>query len=99
MVHDLALVLAAVVVGLPLCLVVFGWLPLRVRWIRRASAAAALRDAESGRDLLALRALAGQPLRRLTKLDPEIAQAWRRGDTEAVDALARQHIRTVVPAP
>lgn len=87
-VHDLALVLAAVVVGLPLCLVVFGWLPLRVRWMRRAGAADALRRAGTGRDLLALRALASQPLRRLSTLDPDIAAAWRRADPDAIEALA-----------
>jgi hypothetical protein len=92
-VHQLALALSVAVVALPLALVLFGWLPLRVRWMRRAGAAVALRDGRSGRDLLALRALAGQPLRRLTKLDPEIAQAWRRGDTDAVDALASLELR------
>jgi hypothetical protein len=92
-VHQLALVLSVALVALPLALVLFGWLPLRVRWMRRAGAAAVARDGRSGRDLLALRALAGQPLRRLTRLDPEIAEAWRRGDTEAVDALASLELR------
>jgi hypothetical protein len=92
-VHELALILAIAVVAVPLALVLFGWLPLRVRWIRRAGAAAALRGAESGRDLLALRALARQPLRRLTVLDPDIASAWRRGDPGAVEALAALELR------
>jgi hypothetical protein len=87
-VHQLALVLAVAVTAVPLGLVLFGWLPLRVRWMRRAGAAAAMRRAGAGRDLLALRALASQPLRRLTALDPDIAAAWRRGDPTAVDALA-----------
>jgi hypothetical protein len=94
-VGDLALVLSLALVAVPLGLVLFVWLPLRVRWIRRASAAAALRGAVSGRDLLALRALARQPLRRLAKLDPEIASEWRRGNPEAVDALARLELRTL----
>lgn len=92
-VHELAVVLAIAVVAVPLGLVLFVWLPLRVRWIRRAGAAAALRDAKSGRDLLALRALARQPLRRLTALDPDIASAWRSGDPGAVDALATLELR------
>jgi hypothetical protein len=92
-VHQLAVALAVAVLAVPLALVVFGWLPLRVRWMRRAAAAAALRPAGAGRDLLALRALAGQPLRRLTALDPEIAAAWRRGDPAAVDALASLELR------
>jgi hypothetical protein len=92
-VHELALVMAAAFVAVPLGLVLFGWLPLRVRWMRRAGAAVALRGGEAGRDLLALRALARQPLRRLTALDPDIAAAWRRGDPTAVDALAALELR------
>jgi hypothetical protein len=75
--------------------VLFVWLPLRVRWVRRASAAARLRDVSSGRDLLALRALATQPLGRLVRLDPQIAAAWRRGDPDAVEALARLQLRSL----
>ncbi len=69
----------------------FGWLPLRLRWMRRAGAAVKLRG--SSRDLLALRALANQPLRRLAALDPGIAAAWRRGDPAAVEALAALELR------
>ena len=79
----------------PLGLVLFGWLPLRLRWMRRAGAARALRNAPAGRDLLALRALAGQPLRRLTRIDPDVAQAWRRGDQATVDALAALELRAL----
>jgi hypothetical protein len=94
-VGDLALALSLALVAIPLGLVLFVWLPLRVRWIRRANAAAALRGAVSGRDLLALRALARQPLRKLAKLDPEIASEWRRGNPDAVEALARLELRTL----
>jgi hypothetical protein len=92
-VHQLALVVVAIVLAVPLGLVLFGWLPLRVRWIRRAGAAATVRRMEGGEDLLALRALATQPLRRLTGLDPDIAQAWRRDDPAAVAALAALELR------
>ncbi|HEV7897977.1 MAG TPA: hypothetical protein VGP31_09060 [Planosporangium sp.] len=92
-VHQLAVALAVAVLTVPLALVVFGWLPLRVRWMRRAGAAAALRRAGAGRDLLALRALANQPLRRLAALDPDIAAAWRHGDPAAVEALASLELR------
>jgi hypothetical protein len=95
LVGDLALVLSLALVAVPLGLVLFVWLPLRVRWIRRASTAAALRRAVSGRDLLALRALATQPLRKLTRLDPEIAALWRRGNPEAVEALAALELRSL----
>ncbi len=94
-VGDLALALSLALVAIPLGLVLFVWLPLRVRWIRRASAAAGLRGGTAGRDLLALRALATQPLRRLAGLDPQIAAAWRRGDPDAVDSLAALQLRSL----
>ncbi|MBQ1075555.1 hypothetical protein KBX06_20645 [Micromonospora sp. C31] len=88
LVDQLALALAVAVLVFPLGLVLFGWLPLRVRWMRRAASAAKLAAAPAGRDLLALRALATQPLGRLTRIAPDVAEAWRRGDHATVDALA-----------
>jgi hypothetical protein len=92
-VNDLALALSLGLLVFPLGLVLFVWLPLRVRWMRRAGAAASLRAAPAGRDLLALRALATQPLRKLTRIDPDVAQAWRRGDEDAVAALAALELK------
>ena len=92
-VDQLALIMALVAVAVPLALVLFLWLPLRLRWMRRAGVAATVRDAPAGRDLLALRALAGQPLNELARLGPDIAQSWRNGDAEAVDALAALELR------
>jgi hypothetical protein len=92
-VGNVALVMALVVVALPLALVLFLWLPLRLRWMRRAGVASAVRDEPAGRDLLALRALASRPLNELTKLGPDIAQSWRNGDASAVDALAALELR------
>ncbi|MFJ8582451.1 hypothetical protein [Micromonospora sp. NPDC093277] len=93
LVGQLALGLSIAVLILPLGLVLFGWLPLRLRWMRRAGAARALAAAPAGRDLLALRALAGQPLGRLTQIAPDVAEAWRRGDDATVDALAALELR------
>ncbi|MFE9692938.1 hypothetical protein [Micromonospora sp. NPDC005806] len=93
LVGQLALGLSIAVLVFPLGLVLFGWLPLRVRWMRRAGAAKALAAAPAGRDLLALRALAGQPLGRLTRIAPDVAEAWRRGDDATVDALAALELR------
>ena len=92
-VGDMAWVVALVAVAVPMALVLFGWLPLRLRWIRRAGVATTVRDQPAGRDLLALRALAGQPLNELAKLGPDIAQSWRNGDAAAVDALAALELR------
>ncbi|SNY34919.1 hypothetical protein [Paractinoplanes atraurantiacus] len=87
-VDQMAVIMALAAVAVPLALVLFVWLPLRIRWIRRAGVATSVRNDPAGRDLLALRALAGQPLNRLAKMGPDIAQSWRNGDPEAVDALA-----------
>jgi hypothetical protein len=92
-VGDLALALALALLVFPLGLVLFGWLPLRLRWMRRAGAASALRAGVAGRDLLALRALASQPLRRLAALGPDVAAGWRTGDPSTVDALAALELR------
>lgn len=94
-VHQMSWILAALALAVPLGIVLFIWLPLRVRWVRRAGAARKLRAVGAGRDLLALRALATQPLGALTSLDPQIAAAWRRGDPKAVDALAALQLRAL----
>lgn len=93
LVDQLAVALAVGLLIVPLGLVLFGWLPLRVRWMRRAASAAALAAAPAGRDLLALRALAGQPLRKLTRISPDVAEEWRRGDDTTVNALAALELR------
>lgn len=77
----------------PLGIVLLGWLPLRVRWMRRAGSATKLAAGPAGRDLLALRALATQPLGKLTRIGPDVAEAWRRGDDATVDALAALELR------
>jgi hypothetical protein len=87
-VHDVALTLSLALVVIPLAVVLLWWLPRRLAWMRHASAAARLRATPAGKDLLALRALATQPLPTLSNLDPDIASAWRRGDPTAVDRLA-----------
>ena len=92
-VGNLALALALLIVAVPLALVLFGWLPLRLRWMRRAAVAVRVRNEPAGQDLLALRALASRPLNELTKLGPDIAQSWRNGDPDAVRALAALELK------
>jgi hypothetical protein len=94
-VHNLALALVALVLIVPLALVLLGWLPLRLRWIRRATLAASLRSRPSGRDLLALRALTRQPLRRLVRIHPDPATAWRDSEPQAMESLAALELRTL----
>jgi hypothetical protein len=94
-VHGLAIALVVLVLVVPVALVLFGWLPLRLRWMRRAGLAAGLRDRTTGRDLLALRALTHQPLRRLLAVHPDPATAWRDHDPTAVTGLAALELRTL----
>jgi hypothetical protein len=94
-VHNLAVLLVVLLLVVPLSFVLFVWLPLRIRWIRRATYATALRGGRSGRDLLALRALANQPLQRLAKVHPDPASAWREGDETVLDTLAAMELRSL----
>jgi hypothetical protein len=92
-VDNLALTMALLIIAVPLALVLFGWLPLRLRWMRRAAVAVKVRNEPAGQDLLALRALATRPLNELSRLGPDIAQSWRNGDAEAVQALAALELK------
>ena len=86
-VAQLAFGAAVAIVVLAVIPVLTLWLFARVRYARAAAAAAALRTSDST-DLLALRALAGLPPRRLLRLSADPARAWRDGDAEVVDRLA-----------
>jgi hypothetical protein len=95
LIGDLALWLSISLLVFPLGLVILVWLPLRIRWIQRATAAAALRSQPAGQDLLALRALVTQPLRRLSRLDSDVASKWRTADPATLEALAALELRTL----
>jgi hypothetical protein len=69
------------------------WIPLRVSFIRKASAAQRFVDANEDLDLFALRALARQPLHVLARISDDPAGAWRRGDRAIIDALAELELR------
>ncbi|MFP5072693.1 hypothetical protein ACLFMI_23880 [Pseudonocardia nantongensis] len=82
-VADWAGVLIPLLLLLP---VLLGWLPLRLRYARRAGAAVGARGVAP--DLLAVRALARVPVARLTRIAPDPAAAWRSGGPEVVQRLA-----------
>ncbi|PRX97174.1 hypothetical protein [Allonocardiopsis opalescens] len=90
-VADVALALGLTTALLPILLVLAVWLPLRVLWIRKASAAHGLR--RDGVELLALRALTERPLRQLRKVSDDPAGAWRDGDPEVIRRLAELQLR------
>ncbi len=94
-VGDLATVLAWSTAVMPLLLALALWVPFRFQWMRAATAAVKVRKRPGGAELLALRALAKAPLRRLADLDDDVVSGWRNGDQNCVDALARLELRSL----
>lgn len=94
-VASLALSLPLLTAVLPLLLLASTWLPLRVRWVRRASSAKRLRGLapEARSRLLALRALTSASPSLVAGTHEDPAEAWRSGDRQAVEALADLELR------
>jgi hypothetical protein len=69
------------------------WVPIRIAFIRRATAARRFVDAAADLDLFALRAMARQPLHVLARIDDDPAGAWRRKDARVINALAELELR------
>jgi hypothetical protein len=92
-VENLARVLAVTTVLVPVLIVGLVWLVLRLRFVRRASAAQRFIDAAPDLDLFALRAMANQPMPRLARISDDPAGAWRRGDADVVHALGLLELR------
>lgn len=89
-VERLAVLTGVLVALVPILLLLAVWLPRRISWVVEASAASRLlRGSAAGADLLAVRALARQPLQRLAALGPDVVAGWKAGDPEATDRLAR----------
>ncbi|MFJ6113462.1 hypothetical protein ACIQC8_05020 [Agrococcus sediminis] len=79
---------------LPTLLVLLVWLLPRLRFATRARASAALARTREGRDLLALRAVATQPTRRLLATVADPVAAIRTGDEPGLRALAALELRS-----
>jgi len=88
LVGQLALVAGLAIAVLPILVVLRTWVARRVAFVRRAGDVRALAASAGGDDLLALRALAGQEPRLLRAVAADPVAAWRRGDPDAVRALA-----------
>lgn len=69
------------------------WVPIRITFIRRATAARRFLDSTDDLDLFALRAMARQPLHLLARISDDPAGAWRRGDRAVISALATLELR------
>lgn len=92
-VADVALLVGVAVFLIPVLLVVVLYVPFRVRFIRRAGAARRFVGADP--ELLALRALANQPLKSLTRIADDPVRAWRSGDPAVVRRLADLELRAL----
>lgn len=94
-----ALVLGWLTFLLPVFIVIAVWLPRRIRFVRQAAAAHRLLDSHADLDLFALRALTNLPLRQLAQIGDDPARAWRAGDQDAIDALARLELHRLGLSP
>jgi hypothetical protein len=72
----------------PVALVLAYWLPRRIAFYRRATAAQQFLDSAADLDLFALRAMASQPMHVLAGISPDPVAAWRRGDRAVIGRLA-----------
>jgi hypothetical protein len=93
LVGHVALLLGWLVFAIPVVLVLLIWLPIRLRFRRRAVAAHRMLEAGADLDLFAMRALATQPLPVLADLGDDLVEGWRRGDAQAIHALASAELR------
>ena len=89
----LAVLLALAVAAPPILAVVMPWLFLRLRFFVRKWTVSALATTPAGQQLLALRALANRPLRRLTAVNADPVGAWRREDPVTIHGLADLELR------
>jgi hypothetical protein len=95
-VADVARLTGVVLAGAPILLLLAVWLTLRLGWVVEASAATRLRrTGRAGAELLAVRAMVSQPLRRLARVEPAVITGWRAGDPAAVEALAALELRSL----
>ncbi len=69
------------------------WVPIRLAFVRRATAAQRFVEANEDLDLFALRAMARQPLHVLARISDDPAGAWRRQDRRVVHALATLELK------
>lgn len=90
----LAVLLAVAVAAPPMLAVGMPWLFLRIRFFRRKWTVIALAQTAAGEQLLALRALANRPLRKLTEVSSDPVGAWRVGEPATVRGLAALELRS-----
>lgn len=93
-VGSLAHWLGLAVALIPILVLLWFYLPSRIRFVRRATAGQRYLDSGADLDLFALRAMVHQPLHVLARIDADPAGAWRRRDPDVVDRLAQLELRS-----
>ncbi|SFN89515.1 hypothetical protein [Mycetocola miduiensis] len=93
-VNQLATGLGIGIAVLPVVTILLLWLIPRIRFARKAGQAKAAVKSGAGIDLLALRALATQDISTLTRIDPDVMGAWRRGEEGITRALAKLELKS-----
>lgn len=88
-IEQTALVSGLAAAVIPLALVVIPWVLSRAAFARNAGAVRDLLATGDALDLLALRALATQPVRALAGVSPHPARDWREGRHDVVEKLAK----------
>ena len=91
--QQLGVLLGLAVALVPITVMALLWLPRRVGFVRRAGAAREYLAGGGDIDLFALRAITGQPVRRLAAVSDDPLADWRRGDGEVVHRLADLELR------
>lgn len=99
LVATLALVVGVLLPLGPVLLALALWLPVRLRFARRAGAARQLLAGGADPQLFALRALTTQPLPRLMRVSGDPVGDWRRGDPAVTLALAQLELDGLGVAP
>lgn len=72
----------------PIAFGLLAWLPSRARFVRTSLQLKQFRVSAADHELLALRAMSRQPLRRLRSVHPDPVAAWKAGDQNVVATLA-----------
>ena len=94
-VGQLAFWLWLTVAAVPIVLALAVYLPRRWRFVRRATAGQRYVDSSAYLELFALRAMATQPMHRLSRVSADPVAAWRAGDPDVVRALAELELTDV----
>lgn len=92
-VGHLATLLGVLTAAVPIVVVVSIWLFARLRFARRAGAAARFVEGNADLELFALRCMARQPMDRIARISADPVSAWRAGDLPVIRALADLELR------